>query len=81
MEIQKPEGFEDYLLQPQIIDLKKANKFGLWVAIPTSLLYFIPYYLVWGQFDFSNNWGLHPLITLFLYPLINLSALIIGIIF
>lgn len=80
MDIKIPEGFEEHQLEARIIDIKQANKFALWGMIPAFILYFIPYFLIWGGLDFSNNWGLSSIYTIILYPLITIGALFGGIV-
>lgn len=60
--------------EKKIIDIKKANLYGVLLIIPIVLIYGIPFYLIWGKI------GLPKPLIFNLYSLDLLLLLIIGII-
>ncbi len=49
------EEFENYTKEALIVDLIKANKFGLLLIIPVIILFGLPYYFLWmSNMDFQS---------------------------
>ena len=51
--------------EKKIINLVWANVFGFLILIPISIIYVVPYYLIWGKDWFSHNWwnNFHKIIS------------------
>lgn len=69
-----PEGYERI---DKIIDLGKANIYGFLILVPVSIMYIVPYYLVWrkipGLYSVFSDDGLSPFMK-FAYTIVVVVA-------
>lgn len=72
-----PNKFDAFEKEKLTIDLVKANVYGILLAIPTIIIFAVPYYFIWGSFKGSSIWYIAILIGLL--PGIVLHELIHGI--